>query len=1003
MDKKKDFLRTLAEQEFLNTDSIKWGEKCFVFPSHRASVFFSYYLQNLAKNNPVFSPKLLTIENFILSLSGFTKAERPYLLALLLKETCKDDSEIPSIDFLERILNDFNDIDNFLVDPLEIFQNHTHLQELENWDYLSEEQKKTILAYWGKNALPIKSKKGSSILEQTLENIKSLYHIYLNFNKTLEENFTGYTGSISRRVAEKIDDTKLLAIIEKLFFKQNITEIIFVGLHQITKAEEIILQRIKKLLNGKVAIRFIWEKIDFDFSNLSLDELDKNKIIGPAYSVNKKKLGGEFLELDKVSVSPSIEIIQTSSDTQRSKCIPTIINEILTKDPNAIEALNCAIIVPKEDSLPPLLETLRNNTFNKNLDINLTMGYPLSISSISIWVNRFLEYQMAIKSRGNEFLFSLQAFKFLFLHPLSSRLFSDEIQRDINRLIQNSYYYLSFSELKELPSFDTIVKEVFSPINSTKSNKPDGIALLERLLFLLELIEQDINKNLSTASQETEEKELYFLKTEYEFTTRYTSIIKQLFEVLTGLINKDGKSFPLDLALVIKFLQQLINSENFPFEGEPIKGLQVMGLLESRLMYFDHIIITDANNDIFPKSSNNNVAGYLPRSLRIGYGLPTNRDNNFTESYNFYRLIQRAKKIYFITGSSQDYEPSHFIAQLRYLFGLKHQTRLVSTDLISQKNTTIEIPKKDFSKTLDLFKTNFKDKKNLSATSLSDYIQCPLKFFYKHIQDIKDLDDDESILSPAKFGTILHNTMEEIYEKISSSSSLINEKNLLYFQDFHILDSIVSKNYAKVAFNQKRKKSINGVDEIFKNLIIKYTKKILEHDATETPFEYLASEEKIDFQFNEINITGSIDRVDKKNGIIRIIDYKTGSDKKTCDSIEDIFNPDKNGTKAFLQLLLYSYYYQEYKNKEQLLQPLIYSTKEISVNPPSQAITPLYFSQEKKELFENLEEQKKDLEIYKKHLGNLITQIFDLEQNFTQTKNKDNCTYCPFNPICGIN
>lgn len=993
-----NFLHALA-QRVLSGPTDQLYEHCFVFPSHRAGVFFKYYIsQGLQK--PAFSPKIITIEELVLQFSGLKQVGKTYLLCTLLEELYRlRQQENPEyslekgtvvMDHFERILRDFNDIDLFLAPADKIFRNMSHLDELTSIDYLSDEQRATIVQFWGTIPTTI-CHKASHLEGEFCSILTEMELLYNRFRDRLLAEGTGYQGMMARKIVEmeeKLFEEQLTAFLQK-----KIKHITIAGLYQITPAERLFLQRLKRY-PAHLNMKFIWEELPYS-AHARLTENEWTKIIGNALDENKNSLGGEVLKLDTPLSSLEIEIVKTSSDIGRSRVVPELLKEIEKLDAKAISDLRCAVVLPQEKALVPLLESIKSVEEN----INITMGYPLSNTSTAIWVRRFIDLHLNIRSQGAKVLLPAKSLKVLLRHPMTRLLLTSEQVDALESLLKNSFYYIDFELIREQEKGekDTSVLSMLSP-------KDRGIDLLYTLRELLETLGQKLYRNLP----EEEEALLHFTQLEIEFTQSYASIVVQLINILEPLQEY------ITLGVATRLLRQLVEGEKTSFEGEPLLGLQVMGFLESRLINFDYLIIPDANEGLLPRGKSSAAFGYIPNALRVGYGLPTYRFNDYIESYHFYRLISRARRVYFVIGSSQDYEPSRYLRQIRYLLGYPLRERTVQISLTDSHTPPISIPKSaDLIRRLASYTGEATPKlPALSASSIYDFAQCPLRFYFKYLCAIGDLEKDEDFLNAGKFGSIVHNTMQRLYRPFEGKK--LNRQEIEHYLDpkggLHTVESIIRKEYAAIVLNKEQPSAhdIEGIHEVYCRMIRKYVSAILIHDKEYEELTYLASEHPFLFSLplnNGLNvrIKGFIDRVDRVDGVTRIIDYKTGSDKGSFPTLSSLFFPTakEKASKAIPQLLLYAYYWYAYQDASRPILPTLYSLKELSKNPIL-PIPPLELKERPKGETEINDFRIEELAVpFVEELKRCLENLFDPSQDFCQTSVSDFCIYCPYKDICG--
>jgi hypothetical protein len=525
----------------------------------------------------------------------------------------------------------------------------------------------------------------------------------------------------------------------------------------------------------------------------------------------------------------------------------------------------------------------------------------------------------------------------------------------------------------DLFNVEALVSEVFNPTA--------GQNLFDYLIQILIKIR---------GSFDTINEEKYFF--EKEFSIVFYKLLNRLKEIFK---EKDITITPAILKRILKYYVQL---EKIPFSGEPLEGLQMMGLMETRNLDFKNVIILCANEGQLPNTGPMN--SFIPYNVRNAFGLPNTDSQDSIYSYLFYRLIQRSKNVFLVynteESSVRQSEPSRYIYQLKFESGFDIQPHWLSLDIAVTNRSPIVIKKDNFVMNR-LQRYCQKDKHKLSPSALNLYLSCPLNFYYKYVLDIKEEKEVSEDLDAAKFGNILHNTMDHLYRPYIGK--MIYPENIDTIKKQ--IDGSIRKSFSKY-YGQKNEldfqfegKNILG-REIIKNYIIK----ILEKDKNQAPFEIIGLEKRYSYDFpmkingahDQVGLKGIIDRIDKKDGIIRIIDYKSGRDESSFNGIPGLFDKtnDKRN-KAILQTFFYALLF-------------IRNNPEMAEGP---IVSGLYNF---RELYDKnfdirikLKGRGNDgfvdniipfMEEYEQHLINLISEIFDQDIPFKHRDDKDSCMYC---------
>jgi len=453
----------------------------------------------------------------------------------------------------------------------------------------------------------------------------------------------------------------------------------------------------------------------------------------------------------------------------------------------------------------------------------------------------------------------------------------------------------------------------------------------------------------------------------------------------------------------IRLIRKIIRNLRVPFTGEPLSGLQIMGILETRLLDFENLFITSLNEGVLPKTEA--ALSFIPYNLRRGFGLPTIEHQDAIYGYYFYRLIQRAKNITLIYNSSADGmqtgEMSRFLYQLKFESEYEIQEKSLRYDInITQaKDLTIE-KTAEVRKKLSKFLPSKEGVKYLSPSGLSTYLRCKLQFYFRYIAELREQDDITEEIDAPLFGNILHESMDYLYKDfvgIELNKEIIQKLKKNKTKIAQAIDHAFEKEYFKSG-----KVNYSGKNIIIREVIEKYIYQILKIDENITPFKILSLEDTYEIEvpittngtFETVKLGGKIDRVDELNNNIRIIDYKTGSDKLEFKNIELLFSESKKDqNSAVFQTFLYSKFYNDLRKPSQNIIPGVYSVRKIYDKNFDYRI----YHKESKGYISNYSSVSKD---YLENLNQLVSDIFNPDISFSQTDEFRNCDYCEFRKIC---
>lgn len=809
--------------------------------------------------------------------------------------------------------------------------------------------------------------------------------LYDKLKESLLSNGVMFEGGIYRKLAENED------IIASKFKDKN-EKIVFVGLFHMSKAQMEILKHLKKYCD----VDFCWDenaKILEDESSLAFRIMQDNKnTLGYIDDANWNK---------KVNISPEITVVACSGKISEAKSINLLIEEMGKPMDNSKE-INSAIILADESILIPMVSSIPQEI----TDINISIGYPLRNSNISIIINRWIRLLSYNTNNSKELQFRTSDIIGFFNYPLiyssdKGATFLVEEIKNYNRYISTSKL---LSDINDSISERSIILDIL--LNHNNSN-PSG--LLENIIALLNiLVENTITKD------EDRLDDSCISTFELEFMFHYIKMVNRLKSLIDSNMEIFAKTDThTNVYIVTKLLESIVNNKFIPFEGDPLKGIQIIGLVESRCLDFENIIILSTLDSTVSSDKGNN--SIIPQVIRRGFGLPCSEVIDAVDAYRFYRLIGKAKKIIFSYNQNSDSisgsEPSRFINQLKFLhnFEIKHKTLYSNTKTKKQIQIGISDFDDDIQKAMDRFKEH--NDSYLSASAINTLVRCPICFYYDYIKRLKRDEDPYMILKENEFGDILHRSMKDLLEPYENGKRLdVNVFNN-FLDDTYTIKKMVQKAYCQI-LDIDVSKDYNALDNMYIDMCSEYVKMIFEYDKSlldKYEIYYLFGEKKLRGPITigslKLNFTGSVDRIDlikdKNNGnlYIRVIDYKTGKyDLKT--KWTNFFN-NKNHPKAIFQTLLYSeMILQHYdtvfegielvKNKNIKIIPCIYGTKDLSSNKDNANTnviidkTPIYdYDSIKQEFMDNFREY--------------ISEYFtDSKKKFDENMaNSAECHYCP--------
>lgn len=944
----------------------KWGAEvsrlAFVFPNRRTGLFFQKYLSEVA-DIPLFSPTILTINDLFIQLSGKQSADRISMLFTLYDIYIRQSGSTETFDeFLywgEMLLNDFDDIDKYMANARMLFSNVTDLREIENdFDFLSDEQIAAIRSFWSS----FYPRGDTPNQQQFLAVWQVLYDLYEEFRATLAAEGKGYEGMIFREVVESMERGESPDL--------PYERIVFVGLNALSVSEERFLAQLQK---RKIA--------DFYWDYVSDKVTDPDNKASYFVSRNRKSFPSSMKLPPEEKVKTEIEVIGIPSGIGQAKHVYTLLSDWCKEaEMSSEEALRTAVILPDEHLLIPVLNAIPEQIRR----INVTMGYPLAGTPVASLIEYILALQKNVRYIDRNPLFYFRDVLPVLNHRYILSTSPEIISSLVKEITENNKIYISHTELEKTP----LLEILFTPVTGVEAFSDYLIKVLEEL-----------NKVMSALSDEEEEDAPQRTNDlEQEFIFHYFTTVNRMKEVM-----KDAR-IEMKIDTFFRLLKRVTDTITIPFHGEPLSGLQIMGVLETRALDFDRLIILSMNEGIFPQRKAAN--SFIPYNLRRGFGLPTYEHQDSVWAYHFYRLIERASHVSLLydtrSNGLQTGEVSRFVHQLHYHYEVPMRDKLVVYNVSSSKTPPLAVPKReDIMRRLDAYRKG--GSKAISASAINTYLDCPLKFYFSVVEGIREEEEVSETIESDVFGSILHKVMEELYKPFQGKMVTVDLLKAIR-KDTALLTGAIARAFASEFFKTEVVRSLTGQNYLIGEMIRKYVEKILERDGKLTPFVYIESERKINglislSDHSEIRLKGFIDRVDEVRDAIRIIDYKSGSGTTTFSSIESLFNKEeKDRAKAVMQVFMYCWMYAHLtENKGKTIQPGIYYVRSLFADP----FDPSVYHRIERGKSEKVEDFSGYAQAFEEGLRGCLDEIFNPEIPFTQTPTGKACSYCPFKGICG--
>lgn len=973
----KDFLDYVA-QDIIKKYGADLSNVAIVFPNKRASLFLNEKLAIYA-GKPIWSPVYTTISELFREHSTLTVGDPIKLICDLHKSFTKCTGLDETLDHFygwgQLLLSDFDDIDKNMGDAEKIFANLRDIHSFDDISYLTEEQRETLRKFFSTF-----NDNAETELKKRFENLWCHFSdIYKDYNERLEKQSLAYEGALYRKVAESND----------IDFRHD--AYLFVGFNMAQKVEQILFKKLKQQGKG----RFYWDFDDYYICRQGESNFNEAGHYISQYLAdfpNELDIDDKAI-YDNIRKPKSIKFISAMTEDIQARYVGRWIKE----NARFGDGKRTAIVLCDESLLPSVLHNIPTDVEK----MNITTGFPLSEAPVASIVYYLIDMQTTYaQSRKRD----AKRLRMVLSHPYAKYI-SDECPNILKKI--NDSPYADISTLNGTDC-DAGIKLLLSDMDNFTTEDDSKIVLENRnIRFNVQMIRW-IREILKLVGLNASQKNDQFLNE----SVFQTFMIFGRMETLS--CNGD---LDIDLFTFRKLLKQIIDTTSIPFHGEPAIGIQVMGVLETRNIDFDHVLLLSCNEGNMPKGVND--TSFIPYSIRKAHGLTTIDNKVAIYSYYFHRLLQRTNDFTatynMSTENGHTGEMSRFLIQL--LVESKH--KIARGNLTASNSTNMATPSA-IEKSESVIET-LEAIKYISPSAINKYIRCQLQFYFNHVAGIKEPDDaSDGVVDNRIFGNIFHKAAYLIYERFckgEGNGSVVDStfiEQVLKQKDF--LERIVDRAFNEELFkhgSKFTKSDYNGLQIINREVIISYLRQMLKKDLLLAPFCILGLEQNvettIDIESNgkplKIKVGGIIDRMDittdKSNEKrIRIVDYKTGAQPTLkVASIDDVFSQDKikqRHSDYFLQTMLYS----------------IIVSNSTTWNKSGLNVSPALFfiKQTAKEEYDPVlsinDEKINDITKYKDdfttRLKGILYEIFDKKKPFAPTKNKETCQLCPYNQICGL-
>lgn len=963
----KSFLMELAEQLYA-----KYGNDIskltILFPSRRARLFFNKALVDVAGGQPIWAPRFATIDELMCSISTLRSADPLRLVSELYTIYPKEIRE--DIDRFyhwgEMLIADFDMVDKYMVDAQMLFANIADIKEIESdISYLTEEQKMYLSRFWNtlNTEIPFSEQK-----EYFMRIWRALPSIYTTYKEHLRALGIGYTGMIYRDAAEKISQAQTHLLPDQKY--------VLAGFNALSACEQKLFDYLQSAHNAE----FAWDYSDYYFYNHMQEagRFIRSNVARYASTLN-------ISHRDLTKCIKSLTVASAATSVAQCNYITQVLSQIAGRDENGcLKRLDrdTAIVLTDENLLLPLLYALpeefkREATVEDQTEgVNVTMGYPLRTTFAYSFVERLLELQLHAEQKGGEPTFYYVDVEGLLTHPYLASSAPEQIAAIRKSIVDERLYHIPLSKLSGLPMAQTIF--------AVQSEATELISYIDSVFAaLLATIEVESSNRLNI-----------------EYMVRIRTALRQIANMV------ESCNIVLPLKLCASLIRRHLQSVRIPFEGEPLEGLQIMGILETRNIDFKNVIVLSMSDSNFPGNKVSDKS-YIPYSLRYAYNLPTQEHHQGVYGYYFYRLIERAENVWLVYCSTSDEngtgEPSRYIRQLEYESGTPINFVKVNTPIKVCGREPITIAKD--SRALEVLSKYTEGRSTLSPTAFSSYVHCPLHFFYRYIANIKVEDNLEEGINNKDFGNIFHKAAEYLYQDVVGM--LNPETRISKFTDEYI-EQKVDQAIVNICFKGHTVpwQQFGGELNIVRRIVINYLKNnLIAYDVAHPGFVVTELETKfpypVEFESNgkklTVTIEGQADRVDSINDgkMIRIIDYKTGAEHLTFAGFDNLFKGAAQHRQSnTINTLMYAMITNRLKGVD--VQPALYYLRDMH----NKEYSPLLRKGVENRRSVPVENYLSVAEEFEKHIFAVLSEMFDPTVPFIEVEDENSCQYCDYAAIC---
>ena len=1003
------FLESVAKAYAARYDEM--SDICFLFPNKRAGTFFLKALSESLGQRTMLAPEVMGVSEFMARVSEREVASRIDIIFRLYKvyrglmgrsDSLQTEADLLDFDrfapWAETLAGDFSEVEKYDVDAPALFRNVRDYRNIQS-NFLTEEQCDVIERYFGYrpasenverfwNSLGPEEDR-SELKRKFVELWRLLPELYVDLLANLEADGLALPGTTFRRAMNKVREEGRQAL--------PWSRVVVVGFNMLSTTEARLFSEMRDMKgdDGDPYAEFLW---DATGPVLAGDGSGPRTRAAAAMLRNIRNFPmpewtAPWLELSRVRDMPTaITVAASPSNVAQVKIAAMRVSEWLEEiGPEKIADARAAVVIPDENLLLPLIHSLPPDL----KAVNLTMGYAMRYTSVASFIYHLRRLQTRQRKAAGTRGYYHEDFRLFLSHPLTQVVAGTERVNDINTEMTRLHLHVV------TPAWIAERSERISCMLTPLGRDTTVKEAVDYMMRVLDMVDEAL-------SDEGAKNHLVNSKIERAQISLYQQALARLHTSV------ESHGIEMRFTTLFHLADRLLAGETVTFEGEPLEGLQVMGLLETRVLDFDHLIVLSMNDKVMPRRARSRT--FIPDTLRKAYGMPSGNQSEELYAYYFYRLISRARDVTLIYDARagegmRSGGKSRFLMQLSMLYApgrvreKVYSFRLESTLPKPQpveKNDSVMARLEEFCKT--------EGGRNLSASALMNYCRCQVMFYYKNVVGIKDDVEAPDYLDATTQGNIVHDAMLNLYfpkqlqKKYLRSRIVLDEaalQSILNDGDRirHAVTRAVNKEHYHLA-EEELDRPLTGASAMVAERLVEMIGNAVRRDIADSPVELVGGEISGQTRWQagaapEVNFRYAFDRVDVSAGHMRIVDYKTGSAHVDAKDMEDVFNGAYDA-KYMLQLLLYAHLLEQTmpESDRPLGEKIRLSIFDVNRLPEDVECVPMV---DKRKITSHNDLRDE----FVAGMERILCDIFDREKPFMPSADEKNCGYCRYKYLCG--